>query len=113
MKKIIIFSIFMLSYSIIIKANDVIPSDIENKENNNRTIELLLSPVNLAPDIVSNTLVLLFNPLFSYIKYGEVSNIWPIISITSPILGPIMGTMDSWYGYPFWNPVGLDEHRKY
>ena len=23
------------------------------------------------------------------------------------------GVLDAWHGYPFWDPIALDEHRKY
>ncbi len=90
-----------------------IVDDIKNKNDNNRTAEILLFPINLAPDILTNTILFLFNPLASMAAGKIVSNIWPIISFVSPVMGPVTGTMDAWYGYPFWNPVALDEHREY
>ena len=68
--------------------------------------------VNVVPDIVSNTTVLFFNPAFSMLRGEEVSNLWPIVSITSPVTGPICGVRDARNGYPFWNPVALDERRQ-
>lgn len=69
--------------------------------------------VNVVPDIVSNTSVLFFNPAFSMLKGEEVSNIWPIVTATSPVTGPICGIKDARHGYPFWDPVALDKHRQY
>ena len=68
--------------------------------------------VNVIPDIVSNTTVLFFNPAFSMLRGEEVSNIWPIVSVTSPVTGPICGVKDALHGYPFWDPVALDERRQ-
>lgn len=90
-----------------------IVDDKDNKNENNRTVGILLFPINLAPDIVTNTILFLFNPLASMAAGKSVSNIWPIISFVSPVMGPVTGAMDAWYGYPFWNPIALDEHRKY
>lgn len=90
-----------------------IVDDNDNKNENNRTVGILLFPINLVPDIVTNTILFLFNPLVSIAAGKSVSNIWPIISLGSPLMGPVTGTMDACYGYPFWNPIALDEHRKY
>jgi hypothetical protein len=95
------------------KANDISAKDIEKKEENSRTLEILLFPINLPPDIVSNTVLTLFNPFCSMAKGEGVSNLWLPISVFSPILGIVGGIMDAWHGYPFWNPIALDEHRKY
>lgn len=112
-KTIIMISICILGYSAILKANDPGSGAIENKEGNNRAIELLLFPINLAPDIVANTVLYLFNPVCSMTKGEGVSNLWLPISVLSPVMGPVTGTFDAWYGYPFWDPVALDEDRKY
>ena len=85
----------------------------KNKNENNRPLGVLLFPVNLAPDIVTNTTLYMFNPIASTAAGKGVSNIWPIVSVLSPVMGPITGFMDACYGYPFWNPVALDEHREY
>jgi len=69
--------------------------------------------VNVVPDIVSNTTVLFFNSAFSMLRGEEVSNIWPIVTATSPVTGPLCGIRDARHGYPFWNPVALDEKRQY
>ena len=31
----------------------------------------------------------------------------------SPCFQPVGGVLDAWHGYPFWDPIALDEHRKY
>ena len=85
---------------------------VTDENNSNRVIEITLFPVNVVPNIVSNTFIYLFNPIVS-LMIGKSSNLWPIISFISPVLGPIAGVVDAWYGYPFWAPVALDEHRKY
>ncbi len=74
---------------------------------------LLLLPVNVVPDILSNTLLYLFNPIVSLVQGQEPSGLWPFCMVTSPLLGPLCGFMDARAGYPFWQPVALDEHRSY
>jgi hypothetical protein len=103
----------MLCLSAMAKADEINPNDNIKTDKSNRTIEILLSPINLAPDIISNTVLYLFNPICSISKGEDVSNLWFLVSISAPVLGLVTGIMDSWHGYPFWNPVALDEHRKY
>lgn len=77
-----------------------------------RAAEIALFPVNVVPDILSNTLVILTIPVWVPFSDRE-SNLWPVIWLSTPILGPACGVMDAWHGYPFWDPVFLDEHRSY
>lgn len=77
-----------------------------------RAAEIALFPVNVVPDIVSNTLVMLTMPVWMPFR-DEQGNLWPAIWLFTPILGPACGVMDAWHGYPFWDPVFLDEHRSY
>lgn len=69
-------------------------------------------PVNLIPDIVSNTVILGTIPLWMWAD-DKSSGMLPVMWLFSPIVGPVMGVADAWNGYPFWDPVALDEHRKY
>ena len=77
------------------------------------TRALLLFPINVVPDMLSNTLLFALNPLASLVRGQEPSNVWPLITVASPIMGPLSGLMDALGGYPFWKPVALDEHRNY
>ncbi len=78
-----------------------------------RPVYILLFPVNLVPDIISNTIVFLFNHKFSDARGEPRSNLWPVIIMLAPCMGPISGILDAASGYPFWDPVALEEHRKY
>lgn len=73
----------------------------------------MLFPINVAPDIVANTVAMLFHPLFASLRGKPISNIWPIVIVLGPLFGPPCGVVDAWHGYAFWEPVALDEHRKY
>lgn len=75
-------------------------------------MEVLLFPINVVPDIVSNTLLYATTPIWMNCV-GEPGNLWPVVWLGSPVFGPLCGIMDAWHGYPFWNPVALDEHRLY
>ena len=74
--------------------------------------QVALFPVNLVPDILSNTLVLLAIPLWAPSSDRE-SNLWPLAWVSAPIVGPVSGVLDAWYGYPFWQPHALEEHREF
>ena len=77
-----------------------------------RAAEIALFPVNVIPDIVGNTAVCVSMPLWIW-SVDEPGNLWPIMWLGFPIVGPVGGVLDAWHGYPFWDPIALDEHRKY
>lgn len=112
MKKYILFSVLLITLFCIPPAF-AMKENPQKKTQRKKNIEFALFPVNLAPNIVSNTVVFLFNPVVCIMAHRGVSNLWPIVSFLSPAIGPLCGIKDAWYGYPFWNPVALDEHRKY
>lgn len=78
-----------------------------------RAAEIALFPVNVVPDILSNTLVMLTLPVWMPFCDQKDGNQLPILWLFTPFVGPLMGVWDAWYGYPFWDPVVLDEHRSY
>jgi hypothetical protein len=73
----------------------------------------LLFPVNVAPDMVSNTVGFLFNAQFADARGVPRSNLYPVITMFAPIWGPVAGVFDAAGGYPFWDPVALDVERRY
>ena len=74
-------------------------------------MEIALFPINIAPDIVSNTVLLLTWPLWDTAVFD--SNVAPAVWILTPLLGPRIGIEDAWHGYPFWNPAMLRESRSH
>jgi hypothetical protein len=76
------------------------------------TAAKVLFPVQVAPDIATNTLLDVTLPLWIWTA-DDPGNLWPMVWIFSPIFGPVEGVLDAWHGYPFWDPVALDEHRHY
>lgn len=77
-----------------------------------RAAEIALFPINVVPDIVGNTAIYASMPLWMW-TVEDPGNLWPIVWLGSPIVGPIGGVLDAWHGYPFWDPIALDEHRSY
>ena len=74
----------------------------------NRWVELLLFPINVVPDIVGNTLVLVTIPLWAPFTEEPLANL-PALWIGSPLFGPVIGIRDAWRGYPFWRPGAFVE----
>lgn len=64
----------------------------------NKTLRVVMFPVNLGPNIVSNTVCTL-----------KPGNLWPLQYATWPFIGLptgiIFGVGDAWHGYPFWEPT--------
>jgi len=77
-----------------------------------RAADIALFPVNVVPDILSNTLVLLAIPVWVPLS-GKECGLWPMMWLFAPFMGPAVGVMDAWHRYPFWDPGVLDEHRSY
>src|SRR5687767_3912975 len=64
----------------------------------NRAARVVLAPVNIAPNIVSNFVVGLYP-----------GDIWPIQYLLLPISAIGWGIQDTILGYPFWSPSALYE----
>lgn len=77
-----------------------------------RAMEIALFPINVAPDVISNTLGMLALPAYYPVVYPD-SNTWGLVFIFAPVFGPLAGIKDAWYGYPFWDPAILDPGRSY
>ena len=75
-----------------------------------RTAEIALFPVNVVPDILSNTLVILTLPAWAPFS-GKDYNLLGVIWLMTPIMGPWIGVADAWHGYPFWDPGFFDQDR--
>lgn len=67
----------------------------------------------VVPDVAANTVLYAVNPLASLVSGKEVGNLWPVVMIASPILGPLAGVQDALHGYGPWDPVALDGNRRY
>lgn len=67
----------------------------------------------VAPNMVSNTLFFFFNPVVSIVRDESPSNLWPLITLASPVMGAVAGVQDAAHGYGFWEPLALDEKREY
>lgn len=66
----------------------------------------------LAPNILSNLVVLVFNPYFLVDEYGvPESQIPPVTTIFAPPVAVYLGIEDALDAYPFWSPGALDELR--
>ncbi len=74
---------------------------------------LLRFPLNVAPNVIVDTGVLLFDPIISPIVGHEPGSLWPIAILFSPVIGPWQGLRDAFYGRPFWDCWGIDEHRSH
>lgn len=81
----------------------------------NPILAKLFFPVNVAPDMAVNTFIFAFRPLFPRLNNAPESerHTWPLITLLSPVIGPVGGIYDAWHGYPFWNPVARDPEREY
>lgn len=64
----------------------------------NRAVAIVVAPVNLAPNILSNYIVGLYP-----------GDLWPIQYLLWPVSGLIWGIQDTFLGYPFWSPSALYE----
>ena len=64
----------------------------------NPAARVVLAPVNIAPNIVSNFIVGLYP-----------GNIWPIQYLLLPISAIVWGIQDTILGHPFWSPSALYE----
>jgi hypothetical protein len=76
------------------------------------TAAKVLFPVNVLPDVASNFVGYAALPVRVCFE-DDPGNLWPLVWLLSPVLGPVCGVMDAWHGYPFWDPVAFDEHREY
>ena len=70
------------------------------------TAAKLLFPLQLGPDIVSNTAVGLLLPFISLAHEDPHwgGNLKGLVWVLSPIFGPVVGVHDAWHGYGFWQP---------
>jgi hypothetical protein len=58
-----------------------------------KAVRLVLFPINVAPNTISNFIIGL-----------RPGNLWPIQYLLLPISAPIWGIQDAFLGYPFWSP---------
>jgi hypothetical protein len=78
------------------------------------TATVVFFPVNLVADAAVNTALMLTYPItVAPFRDEPTSNLVGLIVLVSPVAGPVFGARDAWHGYPFWDPVFLDQRRRY
>ena len=64
----------------------------------NPVARVVLAPINIAPNIISNFIVGLYP-----------GKIWPIQYLLLPVSAIVWGIQDTFLGYPFWSPSAVYE----